>query len=171
MIDPVLWHLFEWFVFQSMCVFTFNKLRLKLFKAALQVNINWAWKVIITSREIQIYIIDTQSFFYCAQSYILAIKDILPPKYLSSSFKFCTRINWTYLMEANTCGHLNLCRNGVITLPTRLSAHKCRVVWSRIMYEKKFVMPNHIQSPIFSGTWEIIKLIILLTFISLELLI
>ena len=107
------------------------------------------------------YIIDTQSFFYCAQSYILAIKDILPPKYLSSSFKFCTRVNQTYLMEANTCGHLNLCRNGVITLPTRLSAHKCREVWSRITYEKKFVMPKHIQSPIFSETCEIIKLILL----------
>ena len=64
-------------------------------------------------------------------------------------------------MEANTCGHLNLCRNGVITLPTRLSAHKCREVWSRITYEKKFVMPKHIQSPIFSETCEIIKLILL----------
>ena len=65
-------------------------------------------------------------------------------------------------MEANTCGHLNLCRNGVITLPTRLSAHKCREVWSRITYEKKFVMPKHIQSPIFSETCEIIKLILLI---------
>jgi len=107
------------------------------------------------------YIVDTKSFFYFTQSYILAIKDILPPKYLSSSFKFCTRINWTYLMEANTCGHLNLCRNGVITLPTRLSAHKCREVWSRIRHEKKFVMPKHIQSSIFSETCENNKLIIL----------